>query len=187
MTSFFMSCKEEKKDLVDFKFDPEVIPMMHTDSVDMTISSDSGYIKYRLITKIWDVYDTPKDPYWFFPEKAYFEQYDSLGNVVATVNADTVWNFSRKKLWKLKGNVIVKNIDGVVFKTEEVFWDQRTHKVYSNKFVEVDQPNKGTLRGARGFEANEQMTEYTFYGLTDSKILVNEKENTNTIEDKEIE
>lgn len=176
MTSFFISCKEEKKDLINYAFDPETIPMMHTDSVDMTISMDSGYIKYRMITKVWDMYEPPKDPYSYFPEKVYLEQYDTLGNVIATVSADTAWNYSRQKLWKLKGNVVVRNIDSAVFRTEEVFWDQRIHKIHSDKYVEVDHPQKGRLIGIRGFEANEQMTEYTFYGVKNSKVLVNEKQ-----------
>lgn len=175
MTSFFVSCKKERKDIIDYAFDPYAIPMMHTDSVDMTISMDSGYVKYRLLTKVWDIYDATEDPYWFFPEKVYLEQYDTLGKVIATVKADTAWNYSRKKLWKLKGNVIVRNIDSAIFRSEEVYWDQRIHKIYSDKYVEVDQPDKGTLIGSRGFEANEQMTEYTFRGVVNSKVIVNEK------------
>lgn len=183
MTSFFMSCKEERKDLIDFAFDPNTIPMMHTDSVDMTIAMDSGYVKYRLITQVWDIYDPPKDPYWFFPEKVYLEQYDTLGHVVATVKADTAWNYSRKRLWKLKGNVVVRNIDSAVFRSQEVYWDQRSHKIYSDIYVEVDQPDKGTLRATRGFEANEQMTEYTFRGVIDSKAIVNEEQREARSED----
>lgn len=182
------SCGNNQKSDVDFIYDPELIPSMSTDSIDMVITSDSGQIKYRVLTQTWDMYDNAKEPYWLFPNKIHVEQYDSLMQVEATIDADTAWNYVDKKLWKLKGKVLIKNTLGETFKTEELFWDQQKKRIYSNVHVEVHRPDKMTLHGNNGFEANQNMTEYSFYNVNalltvEEKEVENETENEGVIEE----
>lgn len=177
---FFASCKDDSKSSVNFTYDKEIVPTMSTDSVNMLIS-DSGIIRYRLIAKTWDIFEQAKDPHWYYPRGFYLEQFDSVFNVTVTVKADTAWNFTARKLWKLKGNVFVKNILGETFTSDELYWNQQQQKIYSDKFVKIDRPDKGILQGKGGFEANQQMTEYEFkrVGETTSGktiIYVNEDE-----------
>lgn len=179
ITSFFLaSCKDDTKSSVNFTYDRETVPTMTTDSVNMLIS-DSGVIRYRLIAKTWDIFEQAKDPHWFYPQGLYLEQFDSAFNVVVTVKADTAWNFTARKLWKLKGHVFVKNIVGETFSSDELFWNQQQQRIYSDKFVKIDRPDKGILQGKGGFEANQQMTEYEFRRVGESTtgktiIYVNE-------------
>jgi len=161
MPFFFAACKSDKKSSVNLSYDPETIPSMNTDSVNMLIS-DSGLIRYKMITKTWEIFDQAKDPFWYFPEGLYLEQFDTTFNVVVTIKSDTAWNYEKKKLWRLKGNVFVRNSVGETFASDELFWDQQKQKIYSDKYVEIDRPEKGILRGKGGFEANQQMTEYQF-------------------------
>ncbi|SBV91196.1 LPS export ABC transporter periplasmic protein LptC [uncultured Dysgonomonas sp.] len=158
---FFASCKKEVSSAVNFKYDKEIVPSMHTDSVRMLIS-DSGLIKYKMITKTWDVFDEAKDPHWFFPEGLYLEQFDTAFVVVVTIKADTAWNYTRRKLWRLKGHVFVRNIIGETFTGDELFWNQQEQKIYSDKLVEVNRPEKGILVARNGLVANQQMTAYEF-------------------------
>lgn len=176
MTSFFISCKEDQKSIVDYKYDPELIPSIWTDSVDMLISSDSGYIQYRVVADLWGIYDRAKDPYWLFPKGVHLEQYDTLLRVEATIDADTAWHFTKKGLWKLKGNVVIQNTLGEKFTSEEFYRDEKTEKVYSNAFVTIYRPGKMTIHGQGGFEANQQFTDYKFFKVIDSPFSVNENE-----------
>ena len=178
MAFFFISCKEEVKSTVDLHYDADKVPSLNTDSVTMLIS-DSGLIRYKVIAKTWEIFDRAKDPHWFFPDGLYVEQFDTIFSIVATVKADTAWNFTSKKLWQLKGHVVIRNKLGETFKSEELFWDQRQQKVYSNKYVEVFRPDKMTLHGMGGFEANQQMTEYRFWNVKDSPITYNEDQEAN--------
>ena len=178
MACFFISCKEEVKSTVDLHYDADKVPSLNTDSVTMLIS-DSGLIRYKVIAKTWEIFDRAKDPHWFFPDGLYVEQSDTIFSIVATVKADTAWNFTSKKLWQLKGHVVIRNKLGETFKSEELFWDQRQQKVYSKKYVEVFRPDKMTLHGMGGFEANQQMTEYRFWNVKDSPITYNEDQEAN--------
>ncbi len=74
---------------------------------------------------------------------------------------------------------MIRNKLGETFKSEELFWDQRQQKVYSKKYVEVFRPDKMTLHGMGGFEANQQMTEYRFWNVKDSPITYNEDQEAN--------
>ncbi|WP_101690906.1 LPS export ABC transporter periplasmic protein LptC [Dysgonomonas massiliensis] len=169
-----VSCGNNQKSDIDFAYDPELIPSMSTDSIDMIITSDSGQVKYRILTQTWNMYDNAKEPYWSFPDKLHVEQYDSLMQVEATIDADSAWNYVNKKLWKLKGKVVIKNTLGETFKTEELYWDQRTERIYSNVHVEVHRPDKITLHGKNGFESNKNMTEYSFFNV-DAVLTVEDK------------
>ena len=151
------SCKKEKQEFVNQKYDPELVPTIDTDSVTMNIS-DSGRVKYKVVTKRMQTFDKAKDPHWYFPKGLFLEQYDSAFHVNATVVADTVWNFTRRGIWKLKGHVIIKNVKGAVFKTEELFWDQTKKKIYTDKFIKITTPDRD-LQGY-GMDASQDLSEY---------------------------
>lgn len=170
---FLASCtsKEEVRGEA-IEFDPEITPSMVTDSV-VTLISDSGITRYKLITDSWHIFDKAKDPYWFFPEGLYLERFDENLDIEATIESDTAWNFTKRRLWKLKGNVEITNMAGDEFKSEELFWDQDSAKVYSDKYIEIKQGSM-ELKGY-GFESNQEMTEYRIFRPHDGKYPFDER------------
>ena len=171
MLLFVASCQKKTEELVDIIFNPDSVPTMTTDSV-ITLISDSGVTRYKLMTKKWQVFDGAKEPYWFFPEGIYLERFDSLFNVEAVVFADTAWNYVNKQLWRLKGNVNAQNMKGEKFFSDELFWDQRQQRIYSDKYIEI-QKGETELKGY-GFESNQEMTEYRIFKPHDGRIPLKE-------------
>ncbi len=172
MLFFYSACTNKSKDLVDIKFDPEVIPSMNTDSV-ITLISDSGITRYKLEAENWQVFDKAKEPYWYFPEGIYLERFDSLFQVEAKILADSAWNYTDKRLWRLKGNVDIRNMEGEMFLSDELFWDQKAERVYSDKYIEIKR-GETELKGY-GFESNQEMTEYRIFRPHDGKIPFREE------------
>ena len=170
----FSSCTNEVKNPVTFVYDPNTVPMVSTDSVEMFIS-DSGIVRYKKVAPIWQIFEKATDPHWYYPDGIYVEQYDSVFNVIATIEADTAWNYTRRKVWELHGNVKMKNTKGETYTSEELIWDENTQKVYSNKYVVIHQPGNATMR-AYGFEANQQMTYYQFIRAENVDLYVNDSE-----------
>lgn len=164
---FVISCTKKEENLVDVKFDPETMPSMVTDSV-VTLISDSGFTRYKLVADVWQIFDKAKEPFWFFPEGLYLERFDEDFNVEATIVSDTSWNFTDKKLWRLKGNVEVTNIEGDEFRSDELFWDQVQARVYSDKYIEIKR-GAMELKGY-GFESNQEMTRYRIFRPHDGKL-----------------
>lgn len=138
--------------------DGNITPTMITDSVN-TFISDSGITRYQIQAPKWLMFDEADEPYWLFPEGLDLKQFDDNMSVTSTLLADTARYFSAKKLWKLDGNVRMRNIDGDKFLTEQLFWNQYSRKVYSDSFIHIERDNR-ILEGY-GFVSNEEITVYT--------------------------
>lgn len=171
MLLLFPSCGEGKKPLATAIKDRDSLPMMATYGV-TTLISDSGVTRYRINTDEWLVYDKKNPSYWAFEKGVYLEQFDSLLNVDSSVKADTAYYFDNKKLWKLIGHVAIKNVKGERFNTELLYWNQATEKVYSDKFIRIEQPDK--IITGHGFDSNQQMTVYVIRDI-EGILYVDEK------------
>ncbi len=124
-----------------------------------TLISDSGVIKYKIITERWDV-NTIKNPSrWTFEKGIFFEQFDEKFHVQAYIQADTAWYFDQQKLWHLRGRVKIRNINGLLYESEELYWDGVRHELYSNVFSKVTTPERN-MEGTY-FLSDERMTHYT--------------------------
>ncbi len=168
-----LACGKTKHDVVNLSFDPETMPTMVTENV-ITLISDSGTMRYKLKADVWQVFDKAREPFWFFPEGIYLERFTDDFSVEATVRADTAWNYTSMKLWKLKGNVFVQNMNGDRFSSEELYWDQMQQIVYSDEYIEI-KTGQTELKGY-GFESNQEMTDYIIFHPHDGKIPYNDDE-----------
>ncbi len=163
----FFSCKEKNDSLVAFSYDPELVPSLVTDSAYQFVS-DSGITRYKMVYDVWMVFDKAKEPYWFFPEGIYVEQFTPDFEIESIVEADTAWFYVDKNLLRLKKNVHVENMKGEVFDSDELFWDRKNAKVYSDAYIEIQQGDS-RLKGY-GFESNQQMTNYRIFRPHDGRI-----------------
>ncbi len=156
----FASCGKEKTDIVEVAFDPETTYTMKATDV-IELISDSGVIRYKMTAKEWYIYDKAEEPYWCFPKGAHMERFDSLFNKDMSIEADTIYRYVKKDLWELKGNVEVMNQNGDKFNTDLLFFDQKADRVYSDKFIRVEEKDK--IFTGIGFESNMNMTKYNVF------------------------
>lgn len=157
------SCSKDNKETVVVAFDPETTYTMRTTDVS-TLISDSGITRYRADTKEWLVFGKAKEPYSYFPEGIYLEKFDTLFQPEATVKADTAYYYEKKELWKLVGNVEIKNLEGEFFETSLLFWDQKEGRFYSDRYIRIEQKDQ-VLTGI-GFESNNSMTQSKIFNST---------------------
>ncbi len=123
-----------------------------------TLISDSGVIKYRIVTEEW-VVNTVKQPQrWEFMKGVFFEQFDEQLHVEGFIEADTAWYFDQLKLWHLRGRVQIRNLKGLIYTSEELFWDGQRHEFYSHVFSRVVTPER-TIEGTE-FRSDEHMEHY---------------------------
>lgn len=129
-----------------------------------TLISDSGMMKYRIVTERWEINEKTNPPKWSFLKGLILQQYDKSFHTACIISADTAWYYNVKQLWELRGRVQVRNDEGMLFNSEELFWDQSAHELYSNKFSRLYTPER-QIEGTY-FRSNEQMTKYI---VTNSK------------------
>lgn len=139
--------------------------MMTTYGVN-TLVSDSGVIKYRIVTERWDVNTIKQPTRWTFERGIFLEQFDEKFHIEGYIFADTAWYYDQKKLWELRGRVRIRNLNGVVFRSEELFWDGINHEFYSYKYSRVVTPER-ELEGTY-FRSDEQMHHYVVTNSTGS-------------------
>lgn len=150
-----VGCQPERKSFV-----PNAggdVPTMTTDSV-CTFISDSGYTRYRITTLLWQMFDDCDEPYWRFPFGLELVQYDRQMRPNANVICDSAVYFSRLRLWRLDGHVVMVNTLRDSFLTEQVYWDQTRTKVYSDSFIHIVRSDR--IIEGYGFEANQTMTAF---------------------------
>jgi LPS export ABC transporter protein LptC len=153
------SCAERGiTDRVDLVVDYNAQPTMTTTNV-VTLISDSGYTRYRIISDLWLVYDEATVPVWRFPNGLLLEKFDKTYNVEATVITDSATYFKNEQLWRLDGHVNIVNSIGEKFLTPQLYWNQREGTIYSDSFIHIERSDR-TIEGL-GFRSNDKMTQYT--------------------------
>ena len=162
-TFLLFSCSEAQEHMAE-AVNPEDSASMMTSYGVNTLISDSGVIKYRIVTERWDVNTVRQPSRWEFMKGIFFEQFDEQFHVQAYIQADTAWYFDNQRLWHLRGRVFIRNANGLIYKSEELYWDGMKHEFYSNVFSRVVTPER-TLEGTY-FRSDEQMNHYL---VTNSK------------------
>ena len=152
------SCNHGKKQYTDAITCRDSVPGMTTYDI-VTLVSDSGVVRYKIIADRWDVYDQLNPSMWSFEEGIYLERFADSLTVDATVKADTAYYYDKKKLWELRGHVHIENLQGEIFDTELLFWDQDREKVWSDLFIRIQQ--KERVITGYGFTSNSQFDRYT--------------------------
>ena len=162
MLLLFPSCGGKKKITGNAITERDSMAVMQTSGV-TTLISDSGVTRYRVNTEEWLVFDRKKPSYWAFEKGVYLEQFDSIFHIEASIKADTAYYYDKERLWKLIGNVDIQNRKGERFNTELLYWNEATQKVYSDKFIRIQQPDR--IITGHGFDSNQQMTVYTIHNI----------------------
>ena len=173
--SFLVSCIGEKKDIIEYTFDPQTSYTLKETNV-ITLVSDSGITRYKLEAATWLMFGKASEPYQYFPDGLYLEKFDTLFNIEASIKTDTAYYYERRRLWEANGNVDISNLKGERFRTSQLFWDENKKIVYSDSFIHISRED-GENSGF-GFTSNEDFTEYKIYKAKAS-IPVNMQRNTN--------
>ncbi len=158
LTCFFSCRKKTVKERVDAVTDRAAIPVLAADSV-TTLISDSGVVQYRIKTKRWEIYDKATPPYWEFPEGIYLDKFNEQMDVQASLQADYAHYNSLDQIWELRGNVVAVNLEGERFETPQLFWNQKTERVFSDSVIHITRETS-IITGV-GFESNQNMSKYT--------------------------
>ncbi|MBR4433237.1 MAG: LPS export ABC transporter periplasmic protein LptC [Bacteroidaceae bacterium] len=154
----FVSCSRSSKQYTDAVTNRDSVPGLTTFDIE-TLISDSGVVRYRILADRWDVYDQLTPPKWAFEEGVYLEKFTDSLTINATVRADTAYYYDQSKLWELYGHVHIENLEGEIFDTDTLFWNQDTERVWSEAYIRIEKAN-GTVVTGYGFTSNQQFTDY---------------------------
>ena len=123
-----------------------------------TLISDSGITKYRIVTERWEVNQNKKPSRWVFDKGLFLEQFDEKFHVQAYIQCDTAYYYDQLRLWELRSRVRILTKNGLRFLSNQLYWDENKHELYSYTFSRLVTPER-TLQGSY-FRSDERMTHY---------------------------
>ncbi len=157
MFLFLTACQEQVEHTAPAILARDSVPMMTSYGVN-TLISDSGVMKYRIVTERWEV-NTNKNPSrWTFDKGILLEQFDEKFHINSYIQCDTAYYYDQQKIWKLYGRVRVLTKDGLRFTSEHLTWNQNKHELSSDVYSKLVTPER-TLQGSY-FWSDEKMTRY---------------------------
>ena len=139
--------------------------MMTEYSEDLSVvMSQNGRRSYHFVTPLLEGYSLAREPYREFRKGVKITTYqnDSLTTVDAVLTANYAIYYENRELWEAKGNVVVEKSDGKTLYTQQLFWNARTKKIYSNVDSKIVQNNGRDVFIGEGFESDEEFKDWRF-------------------------
>lgn len=154
---FLAACQEQVEHTAPAILAKDSVAMMTSYGVN-TLISDSGVMKYRIVTERWEVNSAKNPSRWIFDKGILLEQFDEKFHINSYIQSDTAYYYDQQKVWKLYGRVHILTKDGLRFTSEQLTWDQNKHELSSDVFSKLVTPER-TLQGSH-FWSDEKMTRY---------------------------
>ena len=172
-TLFLVACGgDELKNVNSISAKKITFSRDRTEGVEI-IYSDSARVKGKGMAPILDKI-TPSNgsSYEEMPKGVKIDFYDVKGELSGTLTSDYAIRKESEQKTTFTKNVLVNNVKGDKFRSEELIWDEGRKLFYSNQRVYVTTPDGNNVDGMN-FEAPQ---DFSSYRLTQGSGEVNMKE-----------
>ncbi len=122
------------------------------------IFSDSTIIRYKLNTPRLIYHEDATPPHIEYPTGVHIEKYDARMNIIASISSNYAKFFTEEERWEAKNNVVAVNANGDTLKTEQLLWDEKKGKIYSDEFVKIIRADQ--IMTGIGLEANQDFSNW---------------------------
>ncbi|MCG8326726.1 MAG: LPS export ABC transporter periplasmic protein LptC [Chitinophagales bacterium] len=133
--------------------------------------SDSAIVRVRITGPTMHNHISKREPKQEFPDGMYVEFFDGSGKITSHLSARYGLRMQKKDEVVVRDSVVWESIEGEKLETEELIWEERKKRVYTNKFVVVTRPDE--IIYGHGFEADQDFT-YSRINAIEGRLKVNE-------------
>jgi LPS export ABC transporter protein LptC len=141
--------RKRSRDTIQAKETAEQVEITYT---------DSGLLKARLQAPLMIAVKQAKEPYMEMPKGLKGTFYGNDGAVESYLSSEYAISYNESKKVILRRNVEVLNVKGERLNTEELHWDQKSGRIYTDKFVQIT--TAGQIIMGDGMTANQTFTEW---------------------------
>lgn len=172
LVAMFFSCTNNSNEVRDL-FLTKNQPVSTTIGVNPFVYKDSGRVTSKFITPLLeDFSNRVEHPYNRFPNGITLVSYSNNGLDSITIKGDFCLTYTKTLISILKGNVeIFNHTDQSKLLTEELFWDQNTDYLFSEKKFTLTSPDN-VINGI-GFESKKDLSKF-LAKQTSSQHILNE-------------
>jgi len=158
--SLFISCGDSYKQVDQLVFDGK---FPDESAIDIAIVySDSGKISFEVFAPVLNTYKGDNG-YMDCPKGVTIISYDDWGKKQSQMTADYAISNDRTQFMEARKNVVIVDLQkNERIETEQIIWDKKAKKIYSNVRVRQTKAD-GTVNIGEGFVADERFTKYTVF------------------------
>jgi LPS export ABC transporter protein LptC len=140
----------------DFKEPVEYTgPLREVENLEL-YNSEGQHIKSKVMADL--VYEFANGDQEF-PKGVYIEMYNEFGRLESTLRANYAKFIKAEEHWLGQGKVELKNVEkNDQLNTEELFYNPKTKKIYTDKFVTIRQ--QGDVIYGTGLNAMQDLSHY---------------------------
>lgn len=140
----------------DFKEPVEYTgPLREVENLEL-YSSEGDRIKSKVVAEL--VYEFANGDQEF-PKGVYIEMFNEFGRLESTLRANYAKFIKAEEHWLGQGKVELKNVEkNEQLNTEELFYNPKTKKIFTNKFVTIRQ--QGDVIYGTGLDAMQDLSDY---------------------------
>jgi LPS export ABC transporter protein LptC len=171
----FVSCKNDIETINALNNEIK-LPDQSGFNIEITYT-DSGKIQGKIYAPEVNKYDRGEEPYVEFPKGMKVMFYDSLERPTSYIKANYAIYYEKKQLWEARNQVVSENlVNHDKLETEQMFWDQKEEKIYSEKFTRLTNSD-GISYGEGGFESRQDMSKWRLKGSSGTLNVNNDNIN----------
>ena len=159
--ALLFSC--ERKEVRDDAARAEAVRTEYSENLTI-VKSENGRKMYHFTTPLLEGYTEARDPYREFRKGVRIVTYknDSLASEDARLRANYAIFYSERNLWEVKGNVVVETGDDRELYTEQLFWNAKTKRIYSNVDTKIVQNGGRDVFYGEGLESDDALRDWRF-------------------------
>lgn len=133
--------------------------------------SDSSMVKVRIQGPTMLTYLERSDQRQEFPDGVRVEFFGPDGNISSVLTAKYGVRVDNKNQIIVRDSVVWQSVEQEKLETEELIWDERDEKVYTQKFVVITRPDE--IITGHGFESDQNF-ENARINAVDGRIKIND-------------
>ena len=162
MAGMFFSCENDLENikLVTATDDSpdQIVNNVHT------LYSDTGVVRFEIIASRMEIFSVPEKK-TIFKNGFQVNFFKSRDSIESTLTADYAEMKEGDNSFFARNKVIFTNFEKKqTLKTEELFWDQQTKRVHTEKAYEIVGPKTHVV--GYGMDANETFSDYETHGVS---------------------
>lgn len=161
--ALLFSC--EGKQAADASAQDEAMITMYSEDLSV-VESKNGRKSYHFVTPMMEEYGLAREPYREFRKGVKIVTFndDSVSSVDATLTANYAIYYTNRELWEARGNVVAETAGDRTLYTEQLFWNAKTKRIYSNVDSKIVQSD-GVFYG-EGLESDDALRDWRFRRMT---------------------
>ena len=164
-------CKNTVEDVNDLvsKFDTQVETAKDVE----ILYSDSAQVRVRITGPTMLYHLDRREPRQEFPDGVSVDFFGPEGAITSQLDARYGLRMENRNEVIVRDSVVWQSVEGEKIESEELIWDERQRKIYTNKFVVITRPDE--IIYGHGFEADQDFT-YSRINAIEGRLKVDDLE-----------